>query len=179
MHAPLIRRQTGYLLPVVLTVLVIATGLMIALLRRTEVDERIAANTREVIGMDVAAQTVLRWCEVQVTAAPRTVPVATAGAGAAFRDAANWSGTTSIGFTGSDLAGIVGDGADAPRCIVEDATCDLQPPISDSGQVQDGCNGIDGRWRKFRVTARVTTDQNVTGMRRVHFAQSELRLYID
>jgi hypothetical protein len=174
-------RQRGYLLPVVLTVLVIATGLIIALMRRTEVDERIAGNTREAIGMDVAAQTVLRWCELQVTSAPRQTATLTAAATstAAYRTATNWSGSDAIVFTGADLAGIVAEGDDAPRCIVEDATCDLQPPISDTGQVQDGCNGIDDRWRKFRLTARVTTEQDVAGLRRTQFAQSELRLYID
>ncbi len=172
--------QRGYLLPVVLTVLVIATGLIIALLRRTEVDERIAGNTREALSMDVAAQTVLRWCELQVTAAPRRVPMVNGNANApAFRVDANWTGTNSLVFTGAELAGMVNEGTEVPRCIVEDATAELQPPISDSGQTQDGPNGIDGRWRKFRLTARVISEQNLTGLRRAQFAQSELRLYID
>jgi hypothetical protein len=173
-------RQRGYLLPVVLAVLVITTGIVLALMRRAEVDERIAGNSRESITLAAAAQTVLRWCELQVTDAPRDVATVTAPAdGAAFRDAALWSGADALRFTGAGLDGIVNDGADGPRCLVEDATCELQPAISDSGQAQDGCNGIDGRWRKFRLTARVITEQNVAGLRRTQFAQSELRLYID
>ena len=68
----------GVVLPVVLVVLTVLTGLVVTQIRRNAVDERLAANTRESIQLDSAVQTILRWCEAAVTVAPqnvRTVPL--------------------------------------------------------------------------------------------------------
>jgi hypothetical protein len=67
-----------------------------------------------------------------------------------------------------------------PACVIEDATCELQPPISPTGMDTAGCNGIDSRWRKFRITARVrvTAPDLPNGVREM-MAQSELRLFAD
>jgi hypothetical protein len=41
-----------------------------------------------------------------------------------------------------------------------------------------GCNGIDSRWRKFRITARIRIDApDLPGGFREMMSQSELRLY--
>ena len=60
----------GVVLPVVLVVLTVLTGLVVTQIRRNTVDERLAANTRERIQLDSAVQTVLRWCEAVVTVCP-------------------------------------------------------------------------------------------------------------
>ncbi len=62
--------MTGVVLPVVLVVLTILTGLVVTQVRRSATDERLAANTRESVMMDSAVQTALRWCEWRVTGAP-------------------------------------------------------------------------------------------------------------
>ncbi len=66
-----------------------------------------------------------------------------------------------------------------PACVIEDVTCDLQPPISPTGSNTSGCNGIDGRWIKYRITARVQiAAPDLRGGVREMFAQSELRIYM-
>jgi hypothetical protein len=175
------RSARGVVLPIVLVILVVLTGLVVTQIRRSTVDERLAANAREYSLMDNAAQTVLRWCELRMVNFPRTT--ATFDSAAAlpplWRVQANWNDARSFDFTGTNIAGISATGNDAPRCIIEEATCELSPPISPTGQGSDACNGLDPRWRKFRITARVVTAQDVPGLRRAHFAQSELRTFID
>ena len=172
------RRTSGVVLPVVLVVLTVLTGLVIAQMKRTATDERLAANVRESVMLDNAAQTVLRWCEWHVIERPRnTVHVAGTGSTPAWRIAANWSDATSLDFPGAALApGMSGD----PACVIEDATCELQPPISPTGMDTSGCNGIDSRWRKFRITARVrfAAPDLPDGVREM-MAQSELRLFAE
>jgi hypothetical protein len=172
------RRRSGVVLPVVLVVLTVLTGMVIAQMKRTATDERAAANARETVMLDSAVQTTLRWCEWHVIERPRnTVNVAGTTALPAWRIAANWSDATSLNFQGVELApGMSGD----PACVVEDATCELQPPISPTGMDTGGCNGIDSRWRKFRLTARVriAAPDLPDGFREM-MAQSELRLFAD
>ena len=172
------RRTSGVVLPVVLVVLTVLTGLVVAQMRRTSTDERLAANVRESVMLDNAVQTALRWCEWQVIERPRnTVNVAGTPATPAWRIDANWSDATSLNFAGTALAP---GQSDDPACIIEDATCELQPPISPTGMDTAGCNGIDSRWRKFRITARVrvTAPDLPDGVREM-MAQSELRLFAD
>jgi hypothetical protein len=102
----------------------------------------------------------------------------------AWRVLANWTtDTNSLNFTGANL--LPGINAN-PSCVIEDATCELTPPISLSGQNFTGCNGIDPFWRKFRITAQVSVPapDMVTGFlgvagNRFVFAQSEVRVYTD
>lgn len=171
-------RRSGVVLPVVLVVLTVLTGLVIAQMKRTATDERLAANVRETVMLDNAVQTTLRWCEWHVIARSRnTVTVAGSASTPAWRIAANWGDATSLDFPGTALVpGMSGD----PACVIEDATCELQPPISPTGMDTNGCNGIDSRWRKFRITARVRVDAPdlPNGVREM-MAQSELRLFAD
>jgi hypothetical protein len=168
----------GAILPVVLVLLTVLTGLVVAQLTRTGVDERLAANLRESVALDNAAQTTLRWCEWHVIAQPgRTALAAGSATTPAWRIAANWNDETSVRFLDS---GLVPDLRGEPRCIVEDATCELQPPISPTGMDAAGCNGIDSRWRKFRITARVRVGApDLSAGFRETLAQSELRLFAD
>jgi hypothetical protein len=171
----------GVVLPIVLVVLTVLTGLVVTQVRRSALDERLAANTRETVQLDSAAQSVLRWCEARMTLRPfETVTVAPSSAltAPAWRQANNWLDANSLNFTGitSELLGVnVNDAS----CVIEDATCELTPPISDTGQRLTGCGGIDPRWRKFRITARVSTPAADLGGNRFMFAQSELRLFTD
>ena len=180
-------RMMGVVLPVVLVVLTILTGLVVTQIRRTTIDERLAANTRESVQLDSSVQTVLRWCEARITLAPQntaTVAPGTAATAPAWaKSSANWNpGNTSLDFQGG--AGLLpGMNAD-PVCVIEDATCELAPPISPTGQTgASACPGngdLDARWRKFRITARVATPAfDMVGGQRFTFAQSELRLFIE
>jgi hypothetical protein len=128
--------------------------------------------------LDSAVQTVLRWCEARVVSAPLdTVSVAPGTVTPAWRNAAHWAtNNESLDFSGA--TGLPGINPN-PSCVVEDATCELAPPISPTGQVTTGCNGIDPRWRKFRITARVSVPVAELLGNRFMFAQSELRLFVD
>lgn len=172
------RRMMGVVLPVVLVILTVLTGLVVTQVKRGTTDERLAANARETVMLDNAVQTTLRWCEWQVQRDPfNTVTVSGTATTPAWRVAANWNDANSLNFTGTGMMpGINGD----PTCIVEDATCELQPLISETGLRGTGCNGIDGRWRKFRITARVRLNApDLPNGWREMMAQSELRLYTD
>lgn len=175
-------RMIGVVLPIVLVILTVLTGLVVTQVRRNTVDERMAGNARETVQLDSAVQSVLRWCEARVTLNPNetvTVVPGTSATPPAWRQATNWLDANSLDFSGvtTELLGITV--ADA-GCVIEEATCELTPPISETGQVTTGCNGIDPRWRKFRITARVSTPAaDMVGGARFMFAQSELRLFTD
>ena len=184
------RNMTGVVLPVVLVVLTVLTGLVVTQIRRSTVDERLAANTRESVQLDNSVQTVLRWCEVRVTAAPlRTAVVlpdsmAPRSAWTTVPVVNNWTtDANSLNFTGGAnlLPGLDAD----PSCVIEDATCELTPPISPTGQTGgSSCPGngdLDPRWKKFRLTARVSTPapDMLGAPNRFMFSQSELRLFIE
>lgn len=178
--------MNGVVLPVVLVVLTVLTGLVVTQIRRAALDERLAGNTRESVQLDSAVQTVLRWCEARVIAAPLDTvviqPNTSTAAAPVWRALVNWTtDTNSLNFTGANL--LPGINAN-PSCVIEDATCELTPPVS--GRPMSGCNGIDPRWRKFRITAQVSTPapDMVTGFlgvagNRFVFAQSEIRVYAD
>lgn len=186
-HAMTRRRlAAGVVLPIVLVILTVLTGLVVTQIRRGTVDERLSANTRETVILDSAVQTTLRWCEAQIIAAPYdtiTIPVDIDAPGVPPWTPGNltWANNAlSLNFTNSNL--LTGAPTE-PVCIIEDATCELLPPISPTGQNGGGCNGIDSRWKKFRITARVQTDAldlvGASNGRRSMFAQSEIRLYTD
>lgn len=178
------RRTIGVVLPVVLVVLTILTGLVVTQIRRGAVDERLAANTRETVHLDNSVQTVLRWCEARVTLEPQrtiTVPVSTTAQTAWSASSPNWANASSLDFAGA--AGLLGLSAD-PSCVIEDATCELAPPISPTGQTgASTCPGngdLDPRWMKFRLTARaLAPSPDFAGGSRAMFTQSELRLFIE
>lgn len=177
-------RMIGVVLPVVLIVLTVLTGLVVTQIRRGAIDERLAGNTRETVNLDGATQTVLRWCEARLILFPlNTVTVQPAPDNTqppAWRVAANWGTTTnSLDFSGTNLwQGM--SAAFPPACVIELATCELAPPIGRPERGANGCNGNDPRWMKFRITSRVATPApDIAAGDRFAFAQSELRLWID
>jgi hypothetical protein len=187
-HRPLFRRSAaprrrmiGVVLPVVLVVLTVLTGLVVTQVRRSAIDERLAANATETVLLDSAAQTVLRWCEARIVTQPFSTALADPSTTTPpWRVAANWTNTTkSLDFDTAGLPGITNTLAGRPACVIEEATCELTPPISPTGQTATGCNGIDPRWRKYRITARVSVPALDMGGERFMFAQSELRIFTD
>jgi hypothetical protein len=174
------RRMIGVVLPVVLVILTVLTGLVVTQVRRGTIDERLAANTRESVMMEDAAQTTLRYCEWQVVRRPLNTAIAVGGGAPAWAQSINWTNTAnSLDFTGLSMF----NGADAadPACVIEDATCELQPEIGRTGPVPGaGCNGINARWRKFRITSRVRLNApDLPNGWRELMSQSEIRLLID
>jgi hypothetical protein len=178
------RHSAGVVLPVVLVILTVLTGLVVTQVRRSAIDERLAHNTRESVMLDDAAQTALRFCEWRVLLAP----LATAfGEGLsspptpAWAVATNWTDTTkSFDFTGIGLMGGMGGGD--PACVIENATCELAGPIgrSDEQVSGGGCNGIHERWMKVRITSKVSLNApDLPGGVRDTFSQSEIRMLTD
>lgn len=170
-------RSGGAAFPVVIVLLAVLTGVVLAQMKRASTDERIAANARDSTALENAAQTTLRWCEWLVAERPGRAVIASGTATTpAWRIASNWSDAASVSFSGTGL--LLGMTTD-PRCVVEDATCELQPPVSPTGMDASGCNGVDGRWRKYRITARVrAAAPDLAGGQLEAMAQSELRLFV-
>lgn len=155
-------------MPVSLILLVIVTGIVAVQLQRALLDERMAANSRENVIADTAAQTVLRWCELQLTNAPDsvvTLPAPDRGQEPAWRVAANWQPATTFTVTGITLSGVRNH-----ACLVEQADDELLGGISDTGDPTDPSGR--SRWIKYRVTSRVERANDG-----FDFSQSELRLF--
>jgi Tfp pilus assembly protein PilX len=162
------KSQLGFVLPVALILLVIITGIVGTQLQRALLDERMAANSRENIVADSAAQTVLRWCELQLTNAPDSTVLVDApsrGATAAWKEANNWTAANTFTVTGVTLSGVT-----SHSCLVENADNELTGGVSDSGDPGDPTGRA--RWIKYRITARV---ERTTGG--FDHSQSEIRLY--
>jgi hypothetical protein len=158
----------GFVLPVALILLVIITGVVATQMQRALLDERMAANSRENIVADSAAQTMLRWCELQLTNEPDSIVSVTAPAkeaSAAWKTSANWTAATTFTVTSASLPGVKEHG-----CLVERADDELLGGISDSGDPADPTGRA--RWIKYRITSRV--ERVSEGY---DYAQSELRLF--
>lgn len=186
----------GFVLPVVLILLVVMTTVVLFNLRRGTVDERLAANVRQVISMDTAATYALRYCELMLTVSPpgrtppqglpnppNTVPAPAQGAASpAWRDWSNWS-VTALGLPNPISTTVVIDatvlGADVQRaeCLIEDATSELVF-LNTTPTVANNASELPPNWQKYRITAEV---QGVAGLGdvRIARAQSELRMSID
>jgi hypothetical protein len=163
-----LKRTRGFVLPVSLILLVILTGVVAAQMQRALMDERMAANSRENIVADSAAQTMLRWCELQLNNEPETVVTVQAPdrlATAAWKDSANWTPANTFTVTGVSLPG-----SKQHACLVERADDELAGGISDSGDPADPSGRA--RWLKYRITARV--ERATEGF---DYAQSELRIF--
>jgi Tfp pilus assembly protein PilX len=172
------RRMAGVVLPVVLVVLTILTGLVVTQVRRNTIDERLAANARETLIIDGALQTALRYCEFRVTMRPRETQLA-AGDGTlpAWNIGGNWADTSSLNFAAMNL--VPGATLD-PACVIENVTDELVSVTTGRSGRMENRVGVDPRFRKYRITARVrvAAPEMANGWREM-MAQSDLRLYID
>lgn len=181
-HLVVSRRSNGVVLPVVLVILVIITALVVTQVRRTTVDQRMAANAQESIALEAAAKAVLGWCEVEVqrsnrglvgvVTAPRSMQAPPATATAAWRTAANWASSSYTPAAGGPLLGTIS----LAQCLIEEATDELEGGISNDND--RGTGGRDCRWRKYRTTAQVQLPApDLPGGIRAYFVQGEMRLY--
>lgn len=168
------RGNAGLVLPIVLLLLVLITMVVAAQLRRGINDERLSGALRTYAVADSAVQTVLRWCEMQVSLKPLDTitipaPVRDLAATPPWKTAANWdpANNRALNFSGVALAGTT-----EQACLVERADDELMMSISDSGFAADPSGK--SRWMKFRITARVLRESGG-----YEYAQSELRLYQD
>lgn len=174
----------GIVLPVVLVMLVLMTIVVLFVSRRGAIDERLAENIRSVVATDNMAQYALRRCEWWLwtsppgkqlaLGAPASLMVANALGAQNNWTSADWSAqantmpTTFMGWPPTA-------GTPTARCLVEDASGELAPPMHASTTG----NGMqaENTWRKFRLTAEVVT--NLSGGVRVARAQSEVRMQIN
>ncbi len=158
----------GFVLPVALILLVIITGVVATQMQRALLDERMAANSRENIVADSAAQTMLRWCELQLTNEPDSIVTVNAPAKeatAAWKTTTNWNPANTFTVTSVTLPGVK-----EHSCLVERADDELLGGVSDSGDPADPTGR--SRWIKYRITTRV--ERVSEGF---DYAQSELRLF--
>lgn len=183
------RRQVGVVLPIVLVILVIMTALVVTQVKRTTVDQRMAANAQENVALDAAAKAVLGWCEFQIQRSnrgtpgvntPRSMPAPTPPAAAAWRTGANWAAFSYTPAAGAPIM----PGITFAQCLIEEATDELEGGVSNNDD--RGTGGRDCRWRKYRTTAQVqmaapdflgNATLNVQPGFRAHFVQGEMRLY--
>lgn len=111
---------------------------------------------------------------------PRSMTAPAPAATAAWRTAANWAGSSyTPSLDETLLAGIT-----SARCLIEDATDELEGGVSNNDD--RGTGGRDCRWRKYRTTAQVqmaapdflgNAGLGVLPGFRAHFVQGEMRLY--
>lgn len=171
-------RQAGVVLPIVLVMLVVVTTLVLTQVRRGTVDERLASNWSRAISGETAAESTLRWCEMELHREPRlwdgVVLAADYAVNPAWRTN-KWADAANILTVDANLRP---PGSTSAACIIEDATEEL---ACNSTQSQDAMGGAGCRspyFRKYRITARVifpdaTAFGNVT-----YRSQSEIRLTI-
>ena len=180
--------QRGIVLPVVLVMLVLMTTVVLYLMRRGAVDERMAANFRDITTVDTAVHLVLRRCELLLWVSPPgldpvpprpkpppVIPAPVAPAAAAWLVEANWTNSSvEIGANEAEVSELM-PGVVKARCLIEDATDEL-----DIGALVDG-NRLDTarQWRKYRITAEVQGPEVQgpgAGALRLARAQSEMRM---
>jgi hypothetical protein len=176
-------RQRGIVLPVVLVMLVLMTTVVLYLMRRGAVDERMAANFRDITTVDSAAHLVLRRCELMLWVSPpglqpqpgrpdppRVIPAPVAPAAAAWQVNANWDNSSVfIGANAAEANALMPGVAEA-RCLIEDATGELELSAFEQGNRLNLAN----QWRKYRITAEVQGQG--AGALRLGRAQSEMRM---
>lgn len=179
-------RSNGVVLPIVLVILVILTALVVTQVRRTTVDQRMAANAQESVALDAAAKAVLSWCEVDLQRAnrgignmPQSIAPPAPTAPAAWLVPANWAAWAYTPAFGAQLLTT----ATVAVCLIEDATEELEGDVSRN---QGGTGVRDCRWRKYRTTAQVQAPApdlpanaalGIPAGFRAYFAQGEMRLY--
>jgi Tfp pilus assembly protein PilX len=176
--------QRGFVLPVVLVMLVLITTVVLYLMRRGAVDERMAANARDVTTVDTAAQFALRFCELWLWTSPpgiapqmgrpdppQVMVAPISPATAAWLAEANWD-SSSVGLADAQVQELL-PGVNRARCLIEDATAELEIASNDSGNRLSFAN----TWRKYRVTAEVQGPD--TSPRRIARAQSEVRMNVN
>ena len=181
-------RRPGIVLPVVLVMLVVMTTVVLFMIRRGTIDERLAGNMRGVVTMDTAAQYALRWCELWVWESPPGVaslpgrkvtprsmpaPASTATAAWKYQGSPDYWSQFAVTLPAIPLPNTDQANPSTAACLIEDASAELQTDL----QYNDG-NGMpsDLAWRKFRLTVEVSQPGAIANVAR---AQSEIRMYLN
>lgn len=174
----------GFVLPLVLIMLVLMTTLVVFMVRRGTIDERLAGNVRAAVTAGAAADRVLRYCELWVRMSrpgfeqrsglpkpPETMNAPKSTETAAWRVQDNWD-DESVEIEPAAIGGNVSSG----RCLIEDATSEL---MRTNAAMRDPLNPTLGPLdlgivRKYRITA--VAEVNAAGGIRNARVQSELRV---
>lgn len=181
------RLVRGVVLPVVLVILIILTTLVVTQVRRTTVDQRMAANAQESVALEAAAKAVLGWCEVELQRAnrgtggnmPRSMLAPVSIAAAPWQAVGNWAASSYTPAVGVPMGNIT-----FAQCLIENATDELEGGVSNSSDLAPA--SPDCRWVKYRTTAQVRVPApdlpanaalGVPAGQRAYFVQGEMRLY--
>jgi Tfp pilus assembly protein PilX len=177
-------QSRGFVLPLVLIMLVLMTTLVVFMVRRGTIDERLAGNVRAAVTAGAAADRVLRYCELWVRMSrpgfqqrsglpkpPETMDAPKSDKTAAWRVQKNWD-DESVEIEPDAIGGNVSSG----KCLIEDATSEL---LQTNTAMKDPLNPSPspltlGIVRKYRITA--VAEVNAAGGIRNARAQSELRV---
>jgi Tfp pilus assembly protein PilX len=177
-------RSRGFVLPVVLVMLVVMTTVVLFMMRRGTVDERLAANVRDIVTLETAAAYALRSCELWVWRSPpgrapdagmpdpprlTGAPVSTDPA--AWRDAVRWA-NDAITLD----AAARGPGLTRAQCLIEDATAELE---GNTQFVSGPLRFDDPGFRKYRITVEAESQPDPLVAPRIARAQSELRMWVN
>jgi Tfp pilus assembly protein PilX len=178
--------QRGFVLPVVLVMLVLMTTVVLYVMRRGVVDERMASNVRGITTVDTAAQYALRWCELWVWTSPpgiapetgrpnppRTMLAPVSTATAAWRNSDNWPAGVADRSVALPATAMSVPDVTAARCLIEDASAELELGPELTGNRLEFAN----TWRKYRLTAEVEAPG--PGGQRLARAQSEIRMNVN
>jgi Tfp pilus assembly protein PilX len=175
-------RERGFVLPVVLVMLVVMSTVVLLMIRRGTVDERLAANVASVVTMDTGVNYALRTCErwIRRSTSGAILPppsVAAAAATAAtppWRNPAEWTANAAV--LPSDF---YGPGISAARCLVEVANNELVGAGQDKFKWTYETAGnqleVEYEFAKFRVTSEASGPGRDGGDRLAR-AQSEMRI---
>ncbi len=191
--APLdLLRQRGIVLPVVLVMLVLMTSVVLYMMRRGAVDERMAANLRGNTTAEAAAAYALRFCETALWQRPPgvqpptgvtdkpvpTVPAPAAGTPAAWQVDALWNDANQRITLPASLLGTNMPDVDQAWCLIEDATAELDAAPIELVANTSGAPIQENTLRKFRVTAEVR-GAGAGVPARIARMQSEVRMYVN
>lgn len=184
-------RQRGIVLPVVLVMLVLMTSVVLYMMRRGAIDERMAANMRGNTTVDAAAAYTLRFCETALWQRPPgvepaagvtdnpvpSVPAPPTGNPAAWQVDALWNDANLRITLPNSLLGANMPDVTQAWCLIEDATPELDPAPIELASNVSGAPVQDNTLRKFRITAEVVAPG--AGVDRVSRMQSEVRMYVN
>lgn len=175
-------RERGFVLPVVLVMLVVMSTVVLLMIRRGTVDERLAANVASVVTMDTGVNYALRTCErlirTTISADPADKPnvrpaLPATSATPLWRNPAEWTANAVV--LPSDF---YGPGVNAARCLIETADDELvggekgsDPLTKTPGNQLD----IEHEFAKFRITAEASGPGRDGGDRLAR-SQSEMRI---
>jgi hypothetical protein len=175
--------QAGVVLPIVLVVMMVVTTLVLTQVRRGTVDERLAGNWSRAISGQTAAESLVRYCEARLFAggyeqAKLWKRSANLPRSEDFVGTPVWrSNLNANQFVTIEPSLLTPLGATAGRCVLEDATSELNGSV----YPQDNNHGrsvVDPFLWKYRFTVIVSFADATAFGDVTYRAQSEVRFLI-